>query len=148
MARYGQSTTVMKRNERRDMQELINLILSSPVNPGPVERITGQKALQVYSKANTDVKTRILIQFAVDAMHGDKKAAEFLFKYGGLEPREEQMAEIAAPVIINDIPMPPAEEMKVIDTTARSLKEDEDGEEKPAPKRRSLPPKEARKDER
>lgn len=136
MGRYSQTASIIKQNERRDMQELIQLILASPVGEGPLEHISGTKALSMYGKANLDVKTRILMQFAVDAMHGDKKAAEFLFKYGGYEPIKEEQRALDVPVLIEDIPMMPPKETVQVEPPAVQVLPPADEDVPMAPVRR------------
>lgn len=97
--------TLKRRNSRRDMQQLITMVLDSPLGPGNVDVVDGTKPISAYEKANTDVKTRIILQYALDAMHGNIKAADFLFKYGGYEPVHEANVSLDTPTFIEDIPL-------------------------------------------
>ena len=97
------SRAVGKKNGRRDVQNIIGAVLCTPLRKGPVESVDGIRPLKDYKDANVDIKTRIILQFAADALAGDQRKAEFLFKYGGLEPVKEQLMQVEAPMFVNDL---------------------------------------------
>lgn len=94
---------IRKARETTDMKRLIRLALDSPLEDGMVFEVDGSKPLKYYKSRNTDVKTRMILQVAIDAAKGDLKSAEFLMKYGGFEPPKEQNVTVELPTIIDDI---------------------------------------------
>lgn len=94
---------VKKANEKRDMQRLIQLVLSSPLYEGEVSKVDGTRSIESFKKVNTDVQSRIIINTAIDAVKGDARSREFLFKYGGFEPVREQSLTMETPIIIDDM---------------------------------------------
>ena len=95
---------VKKTNDRRDLQRLIRMVLSSPLNDDDeILEVDGKRSIEAFKKKNTDMQTRIIINTAVDAAKGDAKAREFIFKYGGLEPVREQQITVDIPSFIDDI---------------------------------------------
>lgn len=91
------------RREAIDMKRLIRLALDSPLKEGRQYELDGRTPLASFKQKNTDVKTRMVISIATDAMKGDHKAAEFLMKYGGFEPPKEQNVTVELPTIVDDI---------------------------------------------
>lgn len=91
------------------MQKLIRMFLDAPiaVDRDEIKELDEKTTIKELHKAETDVKTRIILQIGLDAMKGDRQCAEFLFKYGGLEPIKEQEVTMNVPTIIDD--MAPAE---------------------------------------
>lgn len=89
--------------EATDMRRLIRAALDSPIQDGKQYELDGKTAFSSYKKKNTDVKTRMILSIAVDAMKGDRQAAEFLMKYGGFEPPKEQNVTVELPTIVDDI---------------------------------------------
>lgn len=118
---YDEVEAMEKRNARRDMQNLINAVLDSPLETGPVKKVDGEASLKSFKGANTDVKTRIILQFALDASKGDDKKANFLFKYGGLEPKLEQDVTLDMPVFVDTITerVSKGEKVDVVQPTAK-----------------------------
>lgn len=103
MAEDKELESVRKRRETLDMKRLIRLALDSPLTDGKIFEIDGEKPIEFFKKRNTDVKTRMVLQVAVDAAKGDLKSAEFLMKYGGFEPPKEQNVTVELPTIVDDI---------------------------------------------
>lgn len=99
----GTSDTARRQRKAIDMKRLIRLALDSPLKDGKVHEIDGRTPLMSFKQKNTDVKTRMIISIAGDAMKGDHKAAEFLMKYGGFEPPKEQNVTVELPTIVDDI---------------------------------------------
>ena len=89
--------------EATDMRRLIRAALDSPIHEGKQYELDGKRELDFYKKKNTDVKTRMILSIAVDAMKGDRQAAEFLMKYGGFEPPKEQNVTVELPTFVDDI---------------------------------------------
>lgn len=95
--------------DRQDMQRLIRLILDTPIHSTGGKK--GQKQVELsegmtlddLKGQNTDVKTRMLTVQALSACNGDKAAAEFLMKYGGLEPIKEQTVTLEPPTFVDDL---------------------------------------------
>ena len=104
----------MERRKAKDFAEIVNLVLSSPIRRDvPVEMADGNISMDELSRMNTDVQTRIISQMAYNAGMGDVKAAEFLMKYGGLEPPAKQEILIDVPQLVDDMtdrvtPVPPS----------------------------------------
>ena len=104
----------MKKRQERDFQEIVKLVLASPLmNDRPLDIPTGGDSLEKISMMNTDVQTRMVAQMAYDAAHGDVKAAEFLMEYGGLKPAQKQEILIDVPQLVDDMtdrltPAPPS----------------------------------------
>ena len=95
--------TIAKERAERDMQDIVRLILASPVKKGPVKDIGELTSLEAMMKANTDVRTRIWIRVAGEAMSGDLKAAELIMRQGGYEPVKETNINVKLPTIIDDM---------------------------------------------
>lgn len=92
--------------DRQDMQRLIRLILDTPIEDPQKKKITDLSdvsSLEGLKKKNTDVKTRILTAQALQACNGDRASAEFLMKYGALEPIKESQVTLETPVFIDDL---------------------------------------------
>ena len=94
---------IIARRSRRDLQNLINAVLESPLKRGEVEEVDGARSLKSYETCNTTVMTRIVIQMALDAMKGDDKKAKLLFDYAGLMPVKEQSMSLELPQFVNDM---------------------------------------------
>lgn len=93
-----------KPRKKQDLKEIIKLVLQSPLkDKGEVIQADGEMSLEALSKSNTDVQTRIVMQMAKDAATGDVKSADFLMKYGGLEPPKQQQITMELPTIIDDM---------------------------------------------
>lgn len=87
-----------------DLERIIRLVLNSPVEDGEVFTVDGKRSISEFRKKNTDVKTRIVLQTAVEAMKSSPKHIELLFKYGGFEPKKDDALMINLPLIIDDMP--------------------------------------------
>lgn len=99
----------LRAKEKTDMQKLIRLVLDTPLSSKePLVEVDGERSLEEYKKAPVDIKTRIVLQMAADAMKGDSKARQDIFKYGGFEPIKEQHLMVETPVIIDDMGADPA----------------------------------------
>ncbi len=97
----------LRAKEKADMQKLIRLVLDTPLsNKEPLVEVDGERSLEEYKKAPVDIKTRIVLQMAADAMKGDCKARQDIFKYGGFEPVKEQHLMVDTPTIIDDMSNP------------------------------------------
>ena len=99
------SSVAKRKSDKTEIRELIQEILDSPIKKSPVVEVDGLRDISSFKNANTDVKTRILLQIAMSAMKGDKASAEFLMKYGGFEPAKEAKVTIDTPTFIDDIAM-------------------------------------------
>jgi hypothetical protein len=92
--------------DRQDMQRLIRLIFDTPIDDPHkkgLKELGDVSSLEGLKKQNTDVKTRILVAQALQACNGDIKSADFLMKYGGLEPVKESQVSLETPVFIDDL---------------------------------------------
>lgn len=94
---------VRKKRARRDTKILIRAIMETPLRKGEVAEVDGSVPIEVLSKQNTDVQTRMLLKIAGQAANGDIKAADFLMKYGGYTPPVEQNVTLNLPKIVDDI---------------------------------------------
>lgn len=99
------SSVAKRKSDKTEIKELIQEILDSPIKKSPIVEVDGLRDISSFKNANTDVKTRILLQIAMSAMKGDKASAEFLMKYGGFEPAKEAKVTIDTPTFIEDMPM-------------------------------------------
>ena len=98
------SEQLAKARAKRDVKEIAALILDKPMKEkGAVADISDKKSIESLMKANTDVKTRILMRMAAEAMNGDIKAAEFIMKYSGNEPAKETNLNVNLPTFIDDM---------------------------------------------
>ena len=70
---------------------------------GPKYEVDGDTPMSAIAKKNTDVQTRMFMQIAGQALTGDIKSAQFLMKYGGLEPEEKRSITVELPQFIDDI---------------------------------------------
>ena len=113
---------VMDDHKQKDFAEIVKLVLATPLRSGvPQEYIDGTVSMEEVSHMNTDVQTRIISQMAYDAAKGDVKAAEFLMKYGGLEPPQRQEILLDVPQLVDDMtdrisPAPPSPLALAIDS--------------------------------
>lgn len=95
--------------DRQDIQRLIRLVLDAPVyktkgrKPNPVVELEGDMSIEDIKGKNTTVATRILTVQALQAVNGELKSAEFLMKYGGLEPVKEQTVTLETPTFVDDL---------------------------------------------
>ena len=93
-----------KARAKRDTKEIAQLILDKPMREDDiVVDVNDMKSIETLMKANTDVKTRILMRMAGAAMNGDIKAAEFMMKYSGNEPVKETNVNVNIPTIVDDM---------------------------------------------
>lgn len=104
--------TKLNKKERADMQKLINLVLNTPISKkdGPIVEVDGERSFEEFKKAPVDIKTRIVLQMAADAMKGDARARGDILKYGGFEPIKEQAISLELPTIVDDMGNPVKEE--------------------------------------
>lgn len=104
MAKTKTAEQISKERAKRDVREIAMLILDKPMKEkGVVVDIEDKGSIEALMKANTDVKTRILMRMAGAAMNGDIKAAEFIMKYSGNEPTKEANLTVNLPTIIDDM---------------------------------------------
>lgn len=96
----------------KDAQRIIRAVMSMPLSDAPITTVDDVSSIKGLADKNTDVMTRIVLQKSRDAMAGDQKAAEFLFKYGGFEPEKAPEVAYVMPTFIMDIPntLPPEED--------------------------------------
>lgn len=95
-----------QRRREYDTKSLIRTILDSPLKGGEMYEVDGSTPLKDFKDLNTDLKTRIFLQISLEAASGDIKAAEFLMKYGALEPAREENINVHIPRFIEDVPNP------------------------------------------
>lgn len=93
----------IKSNNKVDIERITDAILKSPSKSSDVKLIDGTVPLDSYKADNLDIATRIMYIMAKKAANGDIKCAEFVFKYGRLEPPKEQVLTVDLPVIIDDM---------------------------------------------
>ena len=103
MAKVKTAEQVDKARAKRDVQEIAKLILDKPMKDGDIIDVDDRQSIEKLMKANTDVKTRIMMRMAGQAMNGDIKAAEFIMKYSGNEPAKEANLNVMLPTIIDDM---------------------------------------------
>jgi hypothetical protein len=95
---------VSEARRKQDLKDIIRMVMSSPLkDKGEVVQADGNLSLESLSKCNTDVQTRIVMQIAKDAATGNTKSADFLAKYGGMEPPKQQQITMELPTIIDDM---------------------------------------------
>lgn len=117
-----------KERYKQDLKQIIELVLQSPLmDKGEVVQVDGELSLTALSKMNTDVQTRIIMQIAKDAATGDTKSAEFLMKYGGMEPPKQQHITMDVPIIVDDME---CRATPVVSAIFDRGEEDEDEDEK------------------
>ena len=119
----------MDKRIKRDMKELIHLVLESPLRDGEVVEADGEMSMETLSKKNTDVRTRIIMQMSFQASSGDPKSAEFLFKYGGYTPAVEQNVTLNIPQIIDDMTLPYTEIRQIEQPEVAVLEAPKEGED-------------------
>lgn len=109
------SSVAKRKSDKSEIKDLIQEILDSPIKKSPIVEVDGFRDISSFKNANTDVKTRILLQIAMSAMKGDKASAEFLMKYGGFEPIKESKVTIDTPTFIDDISAASGEAQEMIE---------------------------------
>ena len=89
---------------QRDTKEIAQLILDKPMREDEIlVDVDDKRSIEALMKYNTDVKTRIMMRMAGEAMNGDIKAAEFIMKYSGNEPAREATLNVNIPTFIDDM---------------------------------------------
>ena len=71
-------------------------------------------SIRQLKDANVDVQTAMSLTMMSRAVGGDVKCAEWVCKYGGLEPVKEIKATVEMPTFIDDIPNVEPEETDLI----------------------------------
>lgn len=95
---------VLNSRTQVDMQRLIRMVLSSPMQSGmDIVEVDGVTGLKDYKGKNTDVQTRIILQLAIDSIKGDEKKAKLLLDYAGYAPVKEQSISVETPQFFDDI---------------------------------------------
>lgn len=92
-----------KKRSRRDLQNIINAVLVSPIRAGDVMEADGDVDFAAVKKSNTTVLTRIVMELAYGAMKGDEKKAKILFDYAGLAPVKEKQISVDLPQFVDDM---------------------------------------------
>lgn len=93
-----------KARAKRDVKEIAQLILDKPMGEtGELKDIGDITSMETLMSSNVDVKTRIMMRMAGEAMNGDIKAAEFIMKYSGNEPAKEANINVNIPTFIDDM---------------------------------------------
>lgn len=90
--------------DKKAVSRVIRAVLDCPVEDRPLMRVGKTTTYSAFRTSNVDVKTRIAVRIAGDAMNGDVKAADFLMKYGGYEPPKETTVHVELPKFIDDLP--------------------------------------------
>ena len=93
-----------KARAKRDVKEIAQLILDKPMaESGELKDVNDINSMEMLMSSNVDVKTRIMMRMAGEAMNGDIKAAEFIMKYSGNEPARETNLNVNIPTFIDDM---------------------------------------------
>ena len=124
-----QIQNIVAKRQRRDMRQLIRLIMQTPLNDGEVFEVDGKTSIKELSKKNLDVQTRVWLTMAGQAAGGDVKSAELMLKYGGYTPPVEQNINVNIPRIVNDLEFKEEEEQKALEASYELLEEPEEEEE-------------------
>lgn len=99
----------VKRRRTTDVKDLIQTIMSSPLeNALPLE-IDGYHSLKSYEGKPLDVLSLIMLNATRQAIAGDKEARTFLMKYGGYNPVEKKEDAADRVMIVNDLSDPAVE---------------------------------------
>lgn len=92
-AEYGRIAGIKSGESRRRKAELKNIardILAMPIKNGELEDFD---CIEEAKDKNLSLMERIFLIQALKAYKGDRQAAEFCFKYGGMEPDQKLNVE-------------------------------------------------------
>lgn len=87
---------------RRELKEVIDIVMHSPLTEQQLTELDGTIPMSQLRGLNLDVQTAITVRMANQAVGGDIKSAEWLGKYGGLEPIREQKITVDLPVFVSN----------------------------------------------
>lgn len=107
MARGKTVEQIAKANIKRDTKEIVQLIMDSPIREidedNPLLDFDKEHSFDYMKTANTDVRTRMWLRVAGEAMNGNLKAAELMLKASGEEPAKETNINVNLPTFVDDL---------------------------------------------
>lgn len=93
----------MKARRKKDLKEIIDIVMHSPLTEQQLTDLDGTIPMSQLRGLNLDVQTAITVRIANQAVGGDIKSAEWLGKYGGLEPIREQKVTLDLPILYSNM---------------------------------------------
>lgn len=95
-----------KARRKQDLQDVIDIIMHSPLKKGDVLRLSTESPIPLseLKGKNIEMQTAMVLSMASGAVGGDVKKAEWLCKYGGYEPVKESKVQVESVTFIDDIP--------------------------------------------
>lgn len=107
MAKVKTVEQIAKANSKRDTKEIVQLILDSPIreitDDDPMLNFEDGKSFDFMKSANTDVRTRMWLRVAGEAMNGNLKASELMMRAAGEEPVKETNINVNLPTFVDDM---------------------------------------------
>ena len=82
---------------RKDLKTIIDIVMHTPLNEQEVVELDESLPVSALKGKNVDVQSAIVLRIASQAVGGDIKSADWLGKYGGLEPPKEQKVSLDMP---------------------------------------------------
>lgn len=91
---------------KQDLQDVIDLIMHSPLKKGEVLRLSPDNPIPLseLKGKNIEMQTAMVLSMASGAVGGDVKKAEWMCKYGGYEPVKETKVQMETVTFVDDIP--------------------------------------------
>ena len=91
---------------RQDLQDVIDLIMHSPLKKGEIIRLSAENPIPLSSLKgeNVEAQTAMALSMMSGAIGGDVKKADWVCKYGGYEPVKETKLQIDSVTFVDDIP--------------------------------------------
>lgn len=88
---------------RKDLKTIIDIVMHTPVSEGTMLDLDGTVPMSQMKGKTIDVQSAIVLRIANQAVKGDIKSADWLGKYGGLEPPKEQKVTMQLPTFYSDM---------------------------------------------
>ena len=115
---------------RKDLKTIIDIVLHTPVAEGALVDLDGTIPMSQMKDKTVDVQSAIVLRMANQAVKGDIKSAEWIGKYGGLEPVREQKVTMELPTfVVNEAQLPDeVREAIALEAAIPIISEDEEEE--------------------
>lgn len=104
LARKGGQASVKARREKKMMREIINTILEMPLKGDSRSKMVSAEEVSSFAKLkgkNVDVQTGIVMAQVINALKGDRQAAEFLRDTSGQSIANKLDITGALPVVFS-----------------------------------------------
>lgn len=99
--RKGGRKSVEVRRRKKEMKEVLNVLLEMPLNGGKLSMVENIKAFKDLKGKNIDVNTAIMVAQVQKALKGDIQAATFIRDTSGQKPQDDVNISGSIPVVIS-----------------------------------------------